>query len=67
MMGQLCMCIMHHFLAGLDMYVLYCPTMSFDVLYYLFVSGRMYGTIPLIRIYMYNSRDALLRGRLMYV
>ena len=31
MTGQLCMYIIHCLLIGLDVYVLYCPTMCFDV------------------------------------
>jgi len=57
MMGHLCMYIIHCLLTGLDMYVLYCPTVGFDVWYYLFVAWRMYGTTPLVRTYMYNSRE----------
>ena len=37
-MGQLCMYTVYCLLVGLDMYVLYFPTVGFDVLYYLFVA-----------------------------
>ena len=61
-MGQLCMYIMYHLLVGLDMCVLYRPTVGLDVWYYLFASWCTYETMPLVRTYMYNSGKCLWEG-----
>ena len=60
MVGQLCMYIMYRLLIGLDLCVLYCPTVGLDVWHYLFVaSWCIYETMSLVRTYIYDSRNYL--------